>query len=96
MQPKLAHHIAPFARRDQLAMGEPHRMKRSLDVALPEFDKAKEFGIIGGKIIVLPDEAVENIAIIGHPLVEFRRGQPIALQHLFGVGHAHQDSLLSA
>jgi hypothetical protein len=81
MQREFAHHVAPLARRDQLAMGKTHRMKRTFKFALPEFDKAKEL-------------TIQHVAIIGHPIEKFRRGQPVSLEHHFRLRHLHV-SLLS-
>jgi hypothetical protein len=65
-------------------------MQRALDLFLPEFDELEERGVIRRQIILLPDEAVENIAIIRHTVVKLGRGQPIALQHQFRLASRHE------
>ena len=89
MQRELARDVAPFAGRDHLAMGEAHRMQRSLDLALPELDEAEKLRMIGRDIVILSEIAVEHVAVIGHPVEEFRRGQPVAFQQEFGFRDLH-------
>src|SRR6056297_189803 len=96
MQREFAGHVAPFPRRDQLAMAEPHRVQRPVDLALPELDEFKQFRMVGGEVVILPQIAVEHVLVIGHPVEEFRRGQPVALQHHFRLGHLHVSAPVAA
>ena len=36
-------------------------MQRAVDLALPEFDELEQPRMIGGDIVFLPDEGVENM-----------------------------------
>jgi hypothetical protein len=61
---ELAHHVPPFPRRDHLAVREADGMERPLDLALPELDELEEARMVGREVVVLPDEAVEDVAVI--------------------------------
>jgi hypothetical protein len=85
--------VAPFAGAYQLAVGKAHRMQRPFDLFLPELDEPEQRRIIRRQIIFLPDEAVENITIIRHPVIKLGSGQTIALQHQFNLGSLHSALL---
>lgn len=89
MHPELPDHIAPLARPDQLAMGEAPRMQRAVNPFLPELDEFEQLRTVRRQIVVLPDEAVDHIPPIRTPAERFGRGQPLALQHHFGLFSTH-------
>ena len=89
MHPELPDQIAPLARPDQLAMGEAPRMQRAVNPFLPELDEFEQLRTVRRQIVVLPDEAVDHIPLIRTPAERFGRGQPLALQHHFGLFSTH-------
>ena len=64
----------------RLRCEKPHRMQRPVDLLVPEFDKLEQVRIVRGQIILLPQEGVQNMRVVGHPVDHFRRGQPVAFQ----------------
>src|SRR5215469_3656395 len=64
-----------------------YRMKLALDIAAPEFEKAVQLGKIGGSVELLPDEALQQVGMIGKMVDDFRRGQPIFRRLHAGLAH---------
>src|SRR5215472_9702020 len=54
-----------------------YRMELALDIAAPKFEKAAQLGEIGRTVELLPDEALQQIGVIGKMIDDLRRGQPI-------------------
>ena len=64
-----------------------HRMKLPFDVAAPKIEKPARLRKIRGKVELLPDEALQQVGVIGEMLDDLRRSQPILPEFGFGVGH---------
>ena len=67
-------------------------MQRPFDFLVPELHEAEQLGMIGRQIVFLPDETVQNTALIGHPVIELGGGQAIALEHQLGFTHIHAQT----
>ena len=72
---------------DRLDMPEPagrkprltdlYRMELALDIAAPKVEKAAQLGKIGRAVELLPDEALQQIGVIGKVIDDLRCGQPV-------------------
>ena len=58
---------------------------------LPELYEFEEVRVIRRQIVVLPDERVQYVDIVGHSVKELCRCQTVALQHQFGFALLHAD-----
>src|SRR5215472_1225964 len=54
-----------------------YRMELALDIAAPKFEKAAQLGKIRRTVELLPDEALQQIGVIGKMIDDLRRGQPV-------------------
>ena len=54
-----------------------HRMQLAVDVAAPEIEKPAQLGKIRGEIELLPDEALQQIGMVGQVVDDLGSGQPI-------------------
>ncbi len=80
--------VAPFAGTNEFPVGELDRVERAVDVGLPELDKPKQFGVIGGEVVVLPSVGVQDPLIVGHPVKDVHQHQSVPVEHEFGFGCA--------
>jgi len=95
VQRKFTRDVLPFAGADHFAVRELHRMQRAVDFALPEFDEFKQLRMVRRQIILLPDEGIEHMGIVRHPVEHFSGCQPVAFEHHFGFGHLHLGDFVS-
>ena len=79
--------LAELRRPDQARMRDRNRVDWSLDPFLPEAEKRGEHGKIGEGIELLPDEFLQQMEVIGHPIKDFRRRQPVAAQLKLQAAH---------
>ena len=82
MQPKHAVDGAQFSGLDQLGMRDPDRIKRPLELLLPEGKEVPQRRELRKQIVILPDVCLQQRGMIRHPVKNFRRRQPVT-QHLF-------------
>ena len=69
--------------------GNAHRSQRTIEVVRPEIQEFDELGKFGGKIVVLPDVGLQDVAEVRHAVHDFRRRQTIATQLTLKVVVAH-------
>ena len=72
-------------RRPRLA--DPDRVKLALDILAPKLEKAAQLGKIRSDIELLPDEALQQVGVIGQMVDDLRGRQSIIAQHLLMVAH---------
>src|SRR5689334_11496763 len=60
-----------LGRLDQGGVGHPDLVKLGVEVAFPIVEELGEGWKTGGEIQVLPDEGLENVLVIGHPVEDF-------------------------
>ena len=59
-----------------------HRMQLALDVLFPEGEEALQLGIARRDIELLPDEALDQVRVVGQVVEDLGRGQPVSLKLL--------------
>src|SRR5471032_1472119 len=69
-----------FGGLDELRVGDPHTVKLAIEIALPEFQELAEVGETRGQIEVLPDKALQNMLVIGHPVEDFGGGDSVIVK----------------
>ena len=69
-----------FRRFDQRGVGDAHPVDPAVEVAVPEIEEFREGGEAGGEVEVLPDEALQNVSVIGHPVEDFSGRQAIIVE----------------
>src|SRR5215211_5415096 len=75
---------------EQSLVGDPHAVERSLKVSTPERQELVELGKAWSQIILLPDELLQDRAVVGHAVENAGRGQAIALQLTCKVARHHR------
>src|SRR5271166_249964 len=68
-------------------LADPHRVKLTLDIAAPEFQKAAQLRKIRGNIELLPDEALQQVGMIRQMVDDLCGRQSIIAQRLLVVAH---------
>src|SRR5271169_4260175 len=78
-------------------LADPHGVELALNVASPEFQEPAQFGEIRSDIELLPDEALQQVGMIGQMIDDLRRRQAIIAKALLVVAHcrAHVRYALS-
>src|SRR6516162_180709 len=77
------------------SMADLYGMEFALDVVAPEIKKPAQLGKIRGKIELLPDEALQQIGMIGKMVDDLRGGQPILAKSWPGIAHIGSPPLRS-
>lgn len=52
-------------------------MESAVDIALPKREELGEVGEPGSDIQILPDVTLQEVLVIGHPVENFRSGDPV-------------------
>ena len=65
VQDELPVHLAPFIRRDQLLVRVADRVQRPVELGLPEFDEPDQNRKLRRQVVILPDEALQQVRMIG-------------------------------
>ncbi len=81
MELKLANHITPFTGVNELLVGKANGVQGALNLGLPELDELEKFGIVRGKVVLLPNKGIEHTPVIGHPVVQLGGQETIAFEH---------------
>src|SRR3954451_19886285 len=92
IQPELAVDGPQVGGSEQGLVGDPHAIERALQLSGPERQELVELGKARGEVILLPDELLQNRAVIGHAVENAGRGQAIALQLTSEVTRHHRAS----
>src|ERR1700704_4854117 len=79
VQPELAVDCANLGRLDQAGMRDRDRVQRPLELLQPEGEEAVEDREFGTQIVVLPQIGLQQRRMIGHPVENMSRGEPVAL-----------------
>src|SRR5580700_8965208 len=79
--------VADSVRGAAAALLHIHRMQLALDVAAPEFEEALEFGIIGGQVEFLPDEALQQGRVVRQVIDDLGGRQPVPPKLQLVSGH---------
>ena len=64
----------PFGRPQQALMGDADRMEGAFQLAPPVIEKALEGGEMGGEIVILPDEELEQGGMVRQAVVDLGGG----------------------
>jgi hypothetical protein len=75
---------AQFGRLDQPGMRDRHRMQRPLQLLLPEREKILQCGKSWKQVVVLPDVALQQPALIRTTIENFGRRQAVPLSSVSG------------
>jgi len=89
MQAKRGADVAEPRPSSKAGLADPDRMKLALDIVAPEFQKPVQLREIRGNIEPLPDEALQQIGMIGEMVDDLRGRQSIIAQRLLVVAHLH-------
>jgi hypothetical protein len=81
---KFTFDVVPLTGPDEFAVGVLDAVKRPINVALPELDELKEFGVVGSQVIFLPDELVKYRPVVGHSVEQSSERETVALEHQLG------------
>lgn len=68
--------VPPAPVRKGVGGSDAHRMNRAVEFAAPEGEEAAQFGIVRGKIVILPDEGLEKDGVIRQAIEDLGGGQP--------------------
>src|SRR5215207_6234943 len=90
VEPEFAVDGAQVCWSKQGLVGDPHAVERSLKVGAPERQELVELGKAWSQIILLPDELLQDRAVVGHAVENAGRGQAIALQLTSKVARHHR------
>ena len=73
-----------------MMMSHPNGMKRGFDLAPPMIEEIPEHRELGGDVVMLVDEELNQRRMIGHVIADLDRAEAVALKLLqeFGVGAA--------
>src|SRR4051812_14920338 len=80
IEPELAVDGAQLCWPKQGLVGHPHAKEWPVQVGTPERQELVELGKARGQVILLPDELLQERAVVGHAVENAGRGQAIALQ----------------
>src|SRR5580765_4703518 len=69
------------------------RMQLALDVVAPELEELVELGKIGRQVEFLPDETLEQGGMVGQPVDDLCRGEPIPPDLQLVSGHVRASRL---
>jgi hypothetical protein len=80
-----------LCRIDQPLVANSDPVDLAVEIAIPEFEKVKEFRITGSHIVILPDERLQKGRVIGHVVEDLRRRQTVTFELCDKVliGHGH-------
>src|SRR3546814_12018328 len=78
MQSDFAADQPHLRRRDQADAGDLDRMQLALDLAGPEVQEPAQYRKVGRAVEMLPDEALQQVGVVGHVIENLGSGQPIA------------------
>ena len=78
MQDDLALHVPPVRGAEQPEMRVADRMQRPVDFPVPELDEMIEHRKIRREVIILPDEKLQQMRMIGQVVEDLRRRQTVA------------------
>src|SRR3984893_7795306 len=87
MQEKGGADVAKSGPPGKSGLADFHGMELALDVAAPEVEEPAQLGEFRGKIELLPDEALQQVGMIGKMVDDLCRGQPILTDFRLGVVH---------
>src|SRR4051794_18964572 len=83
-QPSMKRHYAPYeaelGRLDQGRMRHSHRVQRPFELATPEVEEAGQDGKFGSEIVVLPDEVLQELRVVGKAVQDVGCRQAVAFK----------------
>src|SRR5215471_4601739 len=80
MQSEFAVDRAELGGSYQARVGDRDRMKRSLELVLPEGEEFLQLRKLGPQVVVLPDVGLQQPAVVGAAIEDTCGGQAIALK----------------
>jgi hypothetical protein len=80
-----------FTGLDQPRLHHPHRMQRPVQILDPEIEEPAQFRKIRGQVVLLPDVALQEVLVVGHPVDDLCRGEPVALELKFQCASAYSS-----
>jgi hypothetical protein len=85
----LSVHLLPLARLDQQLVGISDRMERTIQPGLPEFEELIEPREVRSRVIILPNEALQQGFIVGHVIEDLGGSESMAAKQEFHFGLFH-------
>src|ERR1700733_7467753 len=73
-------------------MRHRHRVKQAVDLECPEIEKLLKLREVWMQVVMLPDEVLQDIGVIGHAIKDVGGGQPKPLELAAEVGSGHAGS----
>src|SRR5271166_2009402 len=73
----------------QICMGNRDGMQRTVEFARPEVQKFPQFGKVRMQVVKLPDKALQDARMIGHPIKNISGGQPKTFDLAAKIGRDH-------
>src|ERR1700726_3247087 len=87
MQEERGADVAKLGPTGKSGLADFHGMELALDVAAPEVEEPAQLGKFRGEIELLPDEALQQVGMIGKMVDDLCRGQPILTDFPLGIAH---------
>jgi hypothetical protein len=87
MQAKRCADVAKPGPPEKASLANPHRVKLTLKIAAPEFQKAAQLRKVWGNVKPLPDEALQQIRMIRKMIDDLCGRQSIIAQYLLVFAH---------
>ena len=79
--------VSHVQRRQNPAFGNAHRMKFSVQFALPKIQELVQHRKFRGHVQFLPNESLKQTRMIGHVIEDFGCSKPIAFEHQIELAH---------
>src|SRR5580704_8021891 len=92
VQPEFRADRLEFRRLDESRMPYGHRVEQTVELACPEVEKLLKLREVRMQVVMLPDEVLQDIGVIGHAVKDVGGGQPKPLELAAEVGSGHAGS----
>src|SRR5260370_12375382 len=80
---------------NQICMGNRDGMQRTIEFARPEVQKSPQFGKVRVQVVKLPDKALQDARMIGHPIENISGGQTKTFELAAKIVRDHVASVVS-
>src|SRR6516162_988818 len=84
-------HVTETPRRKS-CLANLYGMELAFNILPPEIEKPAQFGKIRSQVELLPDEALQQVRVIGEMVDDLRGRQPIMTKFWDGIGHIGYSS----
>src|SRR3954469_4131628 len=83
-QPSMKRHYAPYEAElgglDQGGVRHSHRVQRSFELATPKVEKAGQDRKLGSEVVILPDEILQEMRVVGKAVQDVGCRQAVAFK----------------